>query len=535
MFRSKHILSNLNSSLILLGKCSLESDKSRYHHQINCMLFARNNYGNTPNHRRGVSTSISLTPEKVTEILATNEVFLGTSQLLPAFIKSVECNQLASNNPIEDRLRVSSIHYPGLSEPTLFMGVFDGHGGGTAADIVCRRLFNYIAISLHPDLRKLDVSNRLSGSLIDLHNSPKLNNDPRLQTIEKEMLDAYRSELLSSINNHKEVESATGDDIAAKLKASFQRCDDDLSQEIQENLISRSSLSRQALIHYSYAAVSGCCAIVMVIHQGFAYIASSGDCRAVLGIFDPSKQPLIDSEQDLDTKLSGRHIHPKACSFKAIDLNDEHNCDNINEVRRLSASHPKSEQNTMIKHNRLLGSLMPFRAFGDFQYKWTSDIIKACGLTRTFQYFRVIPEHYETPPYLITEPDVRIIKIESNNTLVVDGKHFDDQQASECQERYIVMASDGLWELFESSRDVIETIVDHTINANRDGNEEDYDENSATYLLRSALRYGPHQDIGLDQERLRQLYHVRLQSTLTLPKTVTRNYRDDISIVLLKL
>jgi len=291
------------------------------------------------------------------------------------------------------------------------------------------------------------------------------------------------------------------------------------------------------MAHYSYAAVSGCCAIVLVIHDGVAYLASSGDCRAVLGLYDPSKQSDgADQGQQFKNYNQSIQIQPKANSFKAIELNEEHNCDNINEVRRLTASHPKSEQNTMIKHNRLLGSLMPFRAFGDFQYKWTPEIIKACGLTSTFRYFRVIPEHYETPPYLITEPDVKTIKFEVNNSnrLHLQG-HVDSQELDNHQEKFIVLASDGLWELFESSRDVIETVVDHMINANREGNEEDYDENSSTYLLRSALRYGPHQDIGLDQERLRQLYHNRLQSTLTLPKTVVRNYRDDISIVLLRL
>ena len=546
MFRGRQLLTNINLSLNIIYKSPPLSSHSQQYQWTSCLVVRHQNcFGHFAQSQRAASTLAPLTPEKVTEILATNEFYLGTSRLLPAFIKSIECNQLASNSPIEDRIRISSIQYPGLEEPTLFLGVFDGHGGGTTADIICRRLFNYIAIALHPDPSKLEISNRLSGTLIDLHNSPKLNNDPRLQTMETEMLNIYRDELLTmpdvrlhggqNVTSSGVGPSAPMNKIASKLKASFQRCDDDLSQEIQGHLEKRSSISKQAIAHYMNATVSGCCAIVMVLHQGFAYLASTGDCRAVMGIFDAKERPIDETnEQDLETKLTGHPIHPSNCSFKTVELNEEHNCDNINEVRRLAMSHPKSEQNTMIRHNRLLGHLMPFRAFGDFQYKWTAEIIKACGLTQRFNYYQIIPDHYETPPYLITEPDVTMFNIDQVGVETTEvGKRTSGSEES--SERYLVMATDGLWEMFESSRDVIETLVDHTINAYREGNEEDYDENSATYLLRSALRCGPHQDIGMDRERLRRLYHNRLQSTLSLPKAVSRNYRDDISIILMKL
>lgn len=534
MLRGRYFLSNLNHSFNLL-KQQPSAAKVHINQQIYWLAEqADKNYGPqviSQYQRRTASTtrhdSVQLRPEDITKILTSNETFLTSSQLLPTFIKSIECNQLASNNPIEDRLRVSSIQYPGLKQPTLMLGIFDGHGGGTTADIICRRLFNYIALSLHPDPRILEISDRLSGTLIDLHNSPKLNNDPRLKTIETEMFCTFRNELVEIQDNWKEGETDASI-VGQKLKTSFQRCDDDLSKEIQENLVIHSSLTKQAVIHYANAAVSGCCAIVVVVHQDNIYVASTGDCRAVLGLFDPSKQPITDSEHDLETKLVGHHIHPNTSSFKAVELNDEHNCFNINESRRVTSAHPKSEQNTVIKHNRLLGNLMPFRAFGDFQYKWKADLLR--------KIFKGCPEHYETPPYLITEPDVKVITMDANKRLAIRDEYLDsDDNSIENYNRYIVMASDGLWELFESSRDVVETIVDHTINAYREGNEEDYDENSATYLLRSALRNGPHQDIGLDQERRRQLHHTRLQSTLSLPSGVARNYRDDISLILLKL
>lgn len=469
----------------------------------------------------------SLSPKKITEILSANGLHLETKDgiaQLPSCVKSLECNQLASNNPIEDRLRISSLCFSDSSaEPTLILSVFDGHGGGTTADLISRRLFNYIALSLHPDPSQLDITNynQLNNMLVDIQASPKPHLvDTRLLEIELDMLNHYRDDIVADHRDNQSVPTASQDGIVEALKSAFQRCDDDLSREIQENLISSTSLTQRSLHHYLSAAVSGCCAIVLVLHQGVAYLASSGDCRAVLGVHD---------------QRTNSRDNSTTSSFRALELNDEHNCDNISEVRRLAGSHPKSEQNTMIRHNRLLGHLMPFRAFGDFNYKWPADITKACGVTRAFGP-GLIPANYETPPYLIVEPDVKAIRVDRP----LEGENGDNDGAetgsTDSQNRYLVMATDGLWELFESSRDVVEAIIDHQQNASQEGNDEDYDANCATYILRSALRSGgPIQEIGSDQERLRKLYHVRLESTLTLPKSVVRNFRDDISIILLKM
>lgn len=461
----------------------------------------------------------SLSPTRIKELLSANETQIKSRDKLPSQIDTIECNQLASNNPIEDRLRISSIQLPGFSEPTLVIGVFDGHGGGTTASIISRRLFNYIVISLHPEPSKLNLAdNELDGIVVDLHNLPNRHRilDPNMTALELEMLNQYKNE--PPTNNNVE-------NIAANLRSSFQRCDDDLSHEIQKNLISSSQIDYDTLRHYLSAAASGCCAIVIVIHQGVAYVASVGDCRAVLGVHE---RPVI-GENNNNNNTNHNNGSPSGV-FKALELNDEHNCDNINEIRRLASSHPKTEQNTIIRHNRLLGHLMPFRAFGDFCYKWPADIIKACGLTRAFG-AGIIPPGYDTPPYLIAEPEVKAFNL--NEQIDLDNENNDNSNhGGSQQDRYLILATDGLWELFESSRDVIETIIDHSNNSIHD---EDYDANCATHILRSALCAGPYQDISLDRERMRKLYHIRLESTLTLPKSVVRNFRDDISIALLKL
>lgn len=457
--------------------------------------------------KRYVST---LTPVKITEILRKNETAIA-KKFLPSYIKSIECNQLASNKPIEDRLRISSLILPGFQEPTLILGVFDGHGGGTTADLISRRLFNYIALSLYsePDRPKISTYKQLKDILVDLHISPTPYEGPDLAATELSSLSYYGEELTD----------VDTEGIAAKLKKSFKRCDEDLSREIQYHLTNPLS-STKTFHYYLSAAVSGCCAIVLVIHQSVGYLASTGDCRAVLGV--DSKTNCNDSSSD--STLGARNTS-SSVKFNAFELNDEHNCDNINEIKRLAASHPISEQNTMIKHNRLLGHLMPFRAFGDFNYKWPADLIEACSITRAFG-SGVIPANYNTPPYLTAEPDVRELQIEV--------KDSNDEQ-SQNDRRNLVIATDGLWELFESSRDVIETVINHNLNTSQETAFGIYDGNSATHLLRSALCSGSHQDCGKDIEELKRLYHIRLESTLTLPQSVVRNFRDDISIILLKL
>lgn len=462
--------------------------------------------------RRSVST---LTPEKITEMLSMNQfAFFHHPGALPSSVKSIECSQLASNNPIEDRMRVSLLHLPGSKEPTLILGVFDGHGGGTTADLVSRRLFDYIALSLHPDPKQIDENHGLKQILHNLYYSPEPKEaEAAIQTTELNSLHLYKTQISQDSN------------VAAKLKSSFKRCDDDLSHEIQYNLNNLTS-SPSTLHYYLSAAVSGCCALVMVIHDGIGYMASSGDCRAVLGTHSESEEE--EMKENSSSKQNMNLARRKSYNFNAIELNDEHNCDNINEIKRLVASHPKSEQNTMIKYNRLLGHLMPFRAFGDFNYKWPADTIKACGITRAFG-SRVIPSHYNTPPYLIAEPDITELALDditTNAATVGVGK-------------YVVMATDGLWEMFESSRDVVETVVNHSakLEASQKTMEDniDYDTNAAVHILRSALHSGSSQDATLDAEELRRLYHLRLESTLTLPQAVVRNFRDDISIILLKL
>ena len=179
---------------------------------------------------------------------------------------------------------------------------------------------------------------------------------------------------------------------------------------------------------------------------------------------------------------------------------------------------------------------MPLRAFGDFGYKWDVASIKSVGLTKAFGP-HVIPPFYFTPPYLTCEPEIL---------------HYDLTQIPPTSESFIIMATDGLWEQFESSRLVAEHFWKHrhrirgqmlenedTIDSPSDPakyHNFHLDDNTATFLLRSALcqPFSDH-ELNLDDLEQRRVDHKKLVSFLTLPDSVVRNFRDDISLIVIRI
>lgn len=80
----------------------------------------------------------------------------------------------------------------------------------------------------------------------------------------------------------------------------------------------------------------------------------------------------------------------------AKKLTNEHNSDNMSEVRRILSEHPKSERDTAIRVERLLGQLAPLRALGDFRYKWTREQLEKLVVPHYGE--SVIAPNYLTPP-----------------------------------------------------------------------------------------------------------------------------------------
>lgn len=153
---------------------------------------------------------------------------------------------------------------------------------------------------------------------------------------------------------------------------------------------------------------------------------------------------------------------------------------------------------------------MPLRAFGDFNYKWPVERMRASGLVSAYG-SHVIPPNYLTPPYLIVEPTVEKVCLTSDD-------------------KFIVLATDGLWEQFDSSREVVyQMFVPHDVNIDECRTGRDL--NAATHLIRRALATNPVPYDHADDEQIEMMEHERLVSFLTLPESVVRNFRDDISII----
>lgn len=234
------------------------------------------------------------------------------------------------------------------------------------------------------------------------------------------------------------------------------------------------------------------------------HVANAGDCRAILGVQEENG------------------------AWSCLPLTCDHNAWNEAELSRLKREHPESEDRTLIIDDRLLGVLMPCRAFGDVQLKWSKELqrnVLARGFdTEALNIYQFTPPHYYTPPYLTAKPEVTYHRLRR-------------------QDKFLVLASDGLWDML-GNEDVVRLVVGHLSKVGRHKPDLDQrpanlglmqslllqrkasglhaaDQNTATHLIRHAI--GSNEYGEMEPERLAAM--------LTLPEDVARMYRDDITVM----
>ncbi|XP_003396274.1 pyruvate dehydrogenase [acetyl-transferring]-phosphatase 1, mitochondrial [Bombus affinis] len=423
-----------------------------------------------------------LTPQEVTAILQANEYtkeFDGENS-----IKYYDSNQLASNNPMEDTRSEAQC----LLTKGILLGVFDGHGGRTCAQIISKRLFHYISACLLPTkllkqyLNTVNSSNKLE--LLQMFND-------KVEFV-SEIRDLYQASFLAFVKDLIEVGCTKEFQMETALENAFLRLDNDLSNEALLNL-GKSSAAITLDV-----ATSGAVAAVAHIDGPHLHVTGVGDCQAVLGI--------LSENNDWSAKL----------------MTVEHNTDNRAEVERILSEHPLNEKSTVIKLERLLGQLAPLRSLGDFRYKWSKQILEKVVVPHFGE--TAIPPNYYTPPYLTAKPEVRYHRLTP-------------------RDKFLIIASDGLWDLM-SPLQAVRLVGEHmsgkvTLNPlklprknmklseihkmllqRKEGlKKKPLDSNAATHLLRNALGGT---EYGID--------HVKLSQLLTLPGEVVRIFRDDITI-----
>ncbi|KAJ5257201.1 hypothetical protein N7478_013305 [Penicillium angulare] len=261
--------------------------------------------------------------------------------------------------------------------------------------------------------------------------------------------------------------------IDSAIKQGFLRLDHDIVNESVNKVLK--SKSRRMAAELLAPALSGSCALLSFYdsQSQSLKVAVAGDSRAVLGRRGPSGK------------------------WTAKALSEDLTGGTPSEIKRLQEEHPGEPYVT--RNGRILGNLEPSRAFGDAVYKWTKDVQdKIKG-----QFFGRTPSPLlKTPPYVTAEPVVTTTKIDPSKG------------------DFVVMATDGLWEML-SNEEVVGLASDaQSANSNMISPPAESrfvveDKNAATHLVRNAMG-------GKDKEMITAL--------LTLPAPYSRRYRDDITV-----
>ncbi|XP_023264027.1 pyruvate dehydrogenase [acetyl-transferring]-phosphatase 1, mitochondrial-like [Seriola lalandi dorsalis] len=473
------------------------------------------------NYRRGQEAG-QMNSAQINRILKANE----HSHKLPRGpashgVLGFHSNMLPSNHPGEDR-RSSATCLPGRGG--VLLGVFDGHAGPACAHTISQRLFYYIAVATLPlrilaEIERAVEEERAVPPLLEWHKHPQDHSCPDGGAISFHSLRNYWQERLEDEGQEEEEEKEEEDGgrVTSALVNAFCRLDYDLSVEAQVHL-SMSSPRRVSLPGEGLSlsnplrvALSGCTACVAHISNGILHVANLGDSRAVLGVQEPNG------------------------GWSAVSLTNDHNAQNPDELQRILGEHPQSESRTVVRHDRMLGLLLPFRAFGDVRFKWSAEMLSRVYETRpdvmsaVSEAVRMLPPHYLTPPYLSAQPEVT-------------------RHCIRPSDKFLVLATDGLWELMhrqtvvqlvgeqlrgiQQQRPIVPSMgmtlggLQHLL-LERRGRVMSVleDQNTATHLLRHALGDDGYGAVAPN----------RLAKMLSLPADLARRYRDDITITVIHL
>ncbi|KAK6727051.1 hypothetical protein RB195_005010 [Necator americanus] len=395
-------------------------------------------------------------------------------------IVRVDTCQLAANSPIEDFYSAAKC----LSSNAFLFGVFDGHGGQSCSRHVSISLFPYICASVlqKHEVKPLPVENRLEWlfSSADAHMPNLFINSQKQQVI-----DYYKA-----FTNNKDLHT-----VRDALKFAFESCDENLCRAALPD--NRGQIDRLSVM----TAASGSCATLAHVRKHNLHVANVGDGAAVLGVVNPNG------------------------SVVARQLSRAHCVDNTDEVNRIRAAHPTSETH-VLRGGRLLGELYPLRAFGDVRFKWPMDLQKVV----LEPLGNPAPPNLYTPPYLTVSPEVFYHRLTAND-------------------KFLVLATDGLWEWLDPDT-VVRLVHDHTLGTmtlqpyqpkcgtplkqvmielqerkvGENTHKKPIDENCATHIIRHALG-------GVSGGQSKQ--YERLIDILQVPPGRARNYRDDISVIVI--
>ncbi|XP_072278349.1 pyruvate dehydrogenase [acetyl-transferring]-phosphatase 2, mitochondrial [Pyxicephalus adspersus] len=435
-----------------------------------------------------------LLPQQINDLLRANEQSVkmadGEGRNRGTVLK-MESNILASNSPCEDRRSAATC----LQTKGNLFGIFDGHAGAACAQSVSERLFYYIAVSLMPQgtLEEIEFAREHMKPVLPILQWYKHKND----YMPREMASLYVDHLRVFWQELIELDNGSGMSVADAMAYAFQRLDSDISLEAQH--YTDNEFIKNLALEIAFSGSTACVSHIDGVHL---HLANCGDCRAVLGVQD------------------------EGGAWSGVPLTEDHNAFNLSELQRVRSEHPEEED--VVSDCRLLGLLMPLRAFGDVRFKWSQGLQKsvlhgACN-AEPLNIYQYSPTNYHTPPYLTATPEVTYHKLRP-------------------QDKFLIMASDGLWD-FLDNQEAVRLVAEHLSDIReprismgkrslgtmhnlllqrRSSGIHRPDPNVATHLIRNAV--GTNEDGELDQERLAAM--------LSLPEDLSRMYRDDITVTVI--
>lgn len=387
----------------------------------------------------------------------------ATKKIKHARVKSFDVNFLPSNSPMEDRF------VAGISDSlgAAMFSVIDGHKGYLCSQFLQKHLLQYVYAELQT---KAALTNKSDLEIL----------------MDMDSLASFDDFLATDYSNwkakgsHETQELLSSSDIEKCLKSAFVSLDNDISNTglAVIKMVNQGHSFTSDMKDKVMTAIDGACSIVSVVQGSDIFVANTGDCRVVVGHQVPNR------------------------TWQAIPLSVDQNAQHSGEVERMKKGHP-GEENTVIINNRVLGSLMPFRTFGDVDLKWEKKYLESIGIP--------LSPFYYTPPYITAEPLVTHHQLQGGD-------------------KFMIVASDGLWEKItneEAVNVVVESLMDYKSKPskyssfwslfNKEEKEQCCSQNAATKLLWHAL--------GGTDERVSEL--------LDIAPRWSRMYRDDITIIVI--
>lgn len=488
---------------------------------------------------------------KVDEILKNNTQHIDFSEFYKSKVLTEYCPvrrvhiaQLAANNPLEDRWNLGFIQVDG-SISSFVCTVLDGHTGSACSHALAWVALDYIAAAFLDDERLEMVLPLLPKNLTDqpYHPVRRLSSTdssghtaytampppPDVKLHFRRMLRRFVAELLTRRERNTDPTSC--------LTEALARLDNDiccLGMEDLEDFISQPSnpFDSQVSQDLLQLAMSGSVGLFGHLCWSDSKAGGKGELHSADGV-RPQPELQIANVGDCAALLVSEDA---SVGLKSTPLTRAHSAaSNPDEVARLLAQHPEDTHKHVLRNGgRLLGELAPCRAFGDVRYKWpakrliqlaryfgaeqntTSESIVPLG---PWAGLPALPSPYFSPPYLIAKPDVKTIRLKPSD-------------------RYIVMATDGLWDV----------VTPELAAATLSGLQKD--QCPASRLLRTALSHlGPHmaayQLLRCAKNRRGQQPSGRgaddaeesklVAALLALPPGLARYYRDDITVLVIDL